>query len=182
MDSVAKLDAASDRLERQNRRANLVLRNLPCTATETKNNLKTSIASLCSTAGAAIDDGDIVFAARFKASQHTIHPIIVKFKDAATRDKLMDFNFKNLKCFNLEQLKFGTTLSRIYFNEHLTDRNMKIFNLAMQLKNVAGSKISKVITRNGLVFITESGQSKGMPIVSIDELKVFNPPDTGAQN
>lgn len=77
--------------------------------------------------------------------------------------------FQNLAKFNLSALGLGTASSRVFLNEHLTERNMKIFNIASQHKRAPGSTFKKVATRNGLVYIMLAGNVKNQ-LVSLEEL------------
>lgn len=171
VESVAKVEAFNDRAERQQRRANLVLRNIPASFDNNNADLRPLIVQIGSKCGFELKATDILRAARFKSTKHKICPVIVKFESSDTRDRFFSYYFKNLSRFQLGALGFGESTSRVDFNEHLTDRNMSLFNLATQMK--AESNIAKVSTFNGLVFVCLTGQPKGTAIHSVAELNTL---------
>lgn len=176
----AKLDAVSDKMERLSRASHLVLRNLPSEGEAGKADLRDVIYNIGAKANFTFVTGDIRTASRFSSTKHRICPVIVKFKSNDLRDAFFEHYFKNLSMFTLGALGLGDALSRVYFNEHLTERNMQLFNAASQLKRAPESRIKKVSTRNGLVYITAVGQTKGQLITSQDDLRCFSAEATNA--
>lgn len=166
-----KLDDVSDKIDRQARGSHLVLRNVPPEGDAAKTDLRNLVKSIGDKVQFSFSDGDIKTAVRFKSTKHRICPIIIKFKSCEVRDAFYDHYFQNLAKFTLSSLGLGTANSRVFLNEHLTERNMQIFNLASQHKRAPGSLFKKVATRNGLVFITLDGHVKGQHISSEEDLK-----------
>lgn len=169
----SRLDAVSDKIERQARAAHLVLRNLPCEGEAGKTDLRDVIINIGAKTNFPLDAGDLRVATRFSSTKHRICPVIVKFKSSDRRDEFFQHYFKNLPKFSLAALGLGDANSRVFLNEHLTDRNMQIFNAASQIKRQPGSQIKRVSTRNGLVFVTAAGQTKGQLISCQDDLRCF---------
>lgn len=169
----SKLDAVSDKIERQARANHLVLRNLPSEGERAKSDLRDVISHIGTKTNFQFAPGDIRTATRFSSTKHRICPIIIKFKSNDLRDTFYDHYFKNLRLFTLASLGYGDASSRIYLNEHLTEKNMQLFNSANQMKRVSGSRIKKVSTRNGLVYVTAIDQTKGQLISSQDDLRLF---------
>lgn len=178
VENVSKAEALNDRAERQLRRFNLVLRNLPDSFDNKNADLRALMGQIGAKCGFELKSTDIVRAVRFKSTKHKICPIIIKFAASDIRDRFFAYYFKNLGRFNLCTLGFGDSPSRVYFNEHLTDRNMQIFNLASQMKVESG--FGRVSTFNGLVFVTLTGQSKGTPVLSASDLKNLGNKDSNS--
>lgn len=170
----SKLDAVSDKIERQNRASHLVLRNLPSKDETAKTDLRAVIAHIGAKTSYTFSPSDIRMATRFTSTKQRICPIVIKFKTNDVRDSFYEHYFKNLKQFTLASLGFGDAHSRIYINEHLTERNMQLFNSANQLKREPGSRIKKVSTRNGLVYVTAIDETRGQLISSPDDLRRFS--------
>lgn len=177
--NVSKVEAFNDRAERQLRRPNLVLRNLPDSFDNNTADLRALIVQIGTKCGFELKSTDVVRAVRFKSTKHKICPIIIKFAASDIRDRFFAYYFKNLSRFNLSALGFGDSPSRVYFNEHLTDRNMQIFNMASQMKGESG--FARVSTFNGVVFVTRTGQSKGIPIHDTSGLKNFAETDSSSK-
>lgn len=166
-----KFDDVSDKIDRQARGSHLVLRNIPSEGEAAKLDLRNVIKAIGDKVQFSFGDGDIKTAVRFKSTKHSLCPIIIKFKSCEVRDAFYDHYFQNLAKFTLSSLGLGTANSRVFLNEHLTERNMQIFNLASQHKRIPGSTFKKVATRNGLVFITLAGNAKSQPITSVSDLQ-----------
>lgn len=164
-----KLDDVSDKIDRQDRGSHLVLRNIPSEGEAAKSDLRPFIKSIGVKVQFCFNDGDIKTAVRFKSTKHRICPIIIKFISCEVRNAFYSHYFQNLAKFNLSALGLGTASSRVFLNEHLTERNMKIFNIASQHKRAPGSTFKKVATRNGLVYIMLAGNLKNQ-LVSSEEL------------
>lgn len=168
MDKIAKLEEVNDRSDRMHRRNNLVIRNMPVFPNEKKDGLMACLLNIAVVTKFNFQDGDVVSIERFKNSSHRLVPILVKFANAGVRDRFFGSYFKNLQLFSLNALGLSNANSRIYLNEHLTDRNMVLYNHAMQLK--AKGKLRRVSTFNGQIFVTVGRRSRSQVLSSVEEL------------
>lgn len=167
-DELAKIN---DKLERQIRGAHLIIRNIPSECDAGQIDLRNVVVDICKKANINISLVDLRTAVRFSSSKQTIRPIIVKFYSIGVRDDVFRQYLRNTKLFTLKYMGLGSCESRIYINEDLTETNLLVFNRARQLKFGDNAQLSRVITKNGLVYVAQPHNGSGLLVVhSLAEL------------
>lgn len=105
--------------------------------------------------------------------------IFVKFVAQHIRDKFYSLYINTVKTKPLKTEHIGMEQGgRIYFGEVLTVNNQKIFVNAMRYKR--DNKLAKLYTKNGLVTVKKSSDSRPTTIRSSRELDIFIASNTPA--
>lgn len=113
---------------------------------------------------------------RISSNRDNISPapptIFVKFVAQHIRDNFYSLYINSVKAKPLKTEHIGMEQGgRIYFGEVLTPKNQRLFINAMKMKKE--NKLAKVYTKNGLVMVKKSADSRPTTIRTLRELDVF---------
>lgn len=179
-----RCDAVEDMVKRQDRRKEVIVRNIPVLKDES---IATIVKSICSVInfqspygvpvafrlrGATVKAGEsrMTRSKVVKGKSVQYPSIILKFATDYDATVFMDLYYLKAS-LKLSDVGFNSE-DRIYIAENLSPANFAIFRLAREMKN-AGSVI-KVRTRNGIVSVQLCGDSpKFVPINHIRDLDAF---------
>lgn len=161
-----------DKLERFSLEKELIVSGIPL---EPNDKPFVIVGDICNALKCNLTDRDVSAAYRLKSNAkngpNRSVPIIIKFYEVWAKREMLSSYFKK-KDLNLSDIGFHSS-ARIYVNEHLTQWNRNIFNLASAAKRA--NVIATFFTRNGLVFIQRSANSKPICIQNINDLEQILP-------
>jgi hypothetical protein len=185
LSTINHLSSQIDHYEIASRSSNLALTNVPVTADE---DLRKIFDKLCQKITFSADPpGCLSSIFRIKSQAPTSSsvktkppPILIKFNSSTARD---DFFGCYMQLIHLSNKDFQTGLAptttdigvdsaatRIYVNEHLSFRNHKIHEKAVQY--LIEKKISKITTSNGIVVV-KGRAAKWKKVFSLNDLHAF---------
>lgn len=104
-------------------------------------------------------------------------PIVIKFYNRKHSDQVLHSYFSKIKAKSYPDYKslgLGNSVARIYLNESLSSKALKIFTMARQLKQQPNANIHQVFTSHGNIFIRKSPEGRRIKIGSTDQLQKLN--------
>ncbi|KAL1448407.1 hypothetical protein WDU94_012390 [Cyamophila willieti] len=146
-------------LQQYIRRENVLITNYPHSENE---NIENIVCKLGEKIGVPINFKQDVQAAHRNPSRNAIQPIIVRFVNRQLRNKFVQTG-------RTKKLRHGDNY--VYFNDHLTPMNSKIFFEARSLYKA--KKLKGAWTSNGTVMIRRDDLSAPMKILHLNDLKPF---------
>lgn len=169
-DVVAALKAEQDDINsRHDRQRDIIIKSLPLTGRETMDDLRSIVIRVGSVIGLKLLDTDIVhvFRAGDRSNSGRESLVVVRFGSLGIR---ADFFRKYMAVpggLNSTALGFKTH-ARIYVSDNLTPRNTAIRSRAVVCKR--DGLISGHTVRDGIVYVTLSGEKRKRAVHSIVEL------------
>lgn len=164
------MDRKFEQFEKLVKASNLILRDIPIFKNEDVNSY---VLSAAKTFIMALSRNDIdCFRLQQKASNHP-PVIIVKFHNINVKNdfygRYLD-SIKQHRYLTLDGIQHSKSAARIYFNQHLTTKDLAIFNKARKM--VRDNIITQVFTSNGNVYIRVNGTNdRKLKIGSLNKLE-----------
>lgn len=149
-------------LQQYIRRENLTITNYPEHANEKIENI---ISQIGEKIGVPINFKCDIQAAHRIPSKAAVKPIVVRFTNRQVRNEFMKA---------AKNKKVQVRDARVYFNDHLTPTNDKIFYEARKL--VKAKQIKAAWTYAGNIYVKRTESSDGVKIQHMNDLKPFQVP------
>ncbi|KAL1446927.1 hypothetical protein WDU94_013892 [Cyamophila willieti] len=146
-------------LQQYIRRENVLITNYPQTPNE---NIERIVCKLGETVGVKIDFKQDVQAAHRNPSRAETQPILIRFVNRQIRNEFV-------QKARAEKLKIKD--KKLYFNDHLTPTNSKLFFEARKLYKA--KKIHGTWTSNGTVVVKREDNSHPIKVHHMKDLKPF---------
>ncbi|KAI5640286.1 hypothetical protein NE865_07385 [Phthorimaea operculella] len=169
-DYIFLLEDKLDNMERNTRKANFELKNVPKKTGEKKTDLTQMMTCLAGTLGCDFNENDVkdIYRVRGKTPDETRTSIIVECNSVIKKQEMLRlarvFNKKTSTKLAAKHLGFKTLEDTpVFISEHLTAKASRLYYLARDLKKTKNYRFCW--TSLGKVFVRESEQS---PIILIN--------------
>uniref|UniRef100_A0A8D9EYV8 FP protein C-terminal domain-containing protein n=1 Tax=Cacopsylla melanoneura TaxID=428564 RepID=A0A8D9EYV8_9HEMI len=146
-------------LQQYIRRENVLITNYPQQPNE---NIERIVCKLGESIGVKIDFKQDIQAAHRNPSRAAVQPILIRFVNRQIRNKFAQAG---------REKKLRISENKLYFNDHLTPTNSKLFFEARKLYKT--KKIKGAWTSNGTVLVRRDENSQPIKIHHMDDLKPF---------
>lgn len=161
---ILLLENRIEDIQRENRKANIVLNNVPVKKEENKEDLMDIVLSFTSAIGCPLNKASIkdIYRVRPKKQDMVRAPIIFETASTLIKSEIMkltkSFNYKNQTKLRAKHLGFKTSEDTpIFVTEHLTTKGSRLYYLA---RDVAKSKKYKFCwTSYGKIYIRKNENS-----------------------
>jgi hypothetical protein len=170
-DVETRIQYLEDRLEMNEKAADLIVRGVPVVAREVVANYYCAIARVLGFDADRIPPADVFRFGRKLPNSKQEPPILIKFSSKLDKSRFFKEYLSKTNFMKLTILGINVP-TRFYISENLTKRSQSIFTEALRLKKIG--KIDGVISSFGSVYVKPKNSQRSIAVRDLSSLRIYD--------